>query len=138
MYIQLTMLDKKQIKKELLQKGITADISLEGERVDAPFGVEFFSWIPVVEHTPPTQDQLRMGVSVLDNLVKMHKKVYVHCEHGHGRAPTLVSAYIITQGMSADEALSFIKSKRSSIHLEESQTDALKEFEKSKIKDKNL
>lgn len=129
-FIGTNMCCAAHFKKELLAKGITADISVEGEKVDAPFGVEFFSWIPVRDHTPPTRDQMHLGTSVLDKLVKMKKKIYVHCQHGHGRAPTLVAAYFINCGMSTDEALSFIKSKRPSIHLDETQVDTLREFEK--------
>ncbi|MBI1871975.1 dual specificity protein phosphatase family protein, partial [Candidatus Collierbacteria bacterium] len=59
------------------------------------------------------------------------KKTYVHCTHGHGRAPTLVAAYLIKKGKSTKDALDFIKSKRPSIHLDDPQVDALIEYEKS-------
>lgn len=48
--------------EQLKREGITADISLEEERVGAPFGVDFYVWIPVKNHTPPTLDQLEFGV----------------------------------------------------------------------------
>ena len=63
--------------EELIKKGITADISVEAEKLDAPFGVEFFSWIPVKDYTSPTEDQLKLGVHVLDSLIDMKKKVYI-------------------------------------------------------------
>lgn len=116
--------------KKLKKEGITADFSLEEERVDAPFGVKFYIWIPVKNHTAPTQEQLDFGVSVLEKLIFMKKKIYVHCQNGHGRASTLVAAYLIKQGKSPDEAMVFIKAKRTSIHLRDSQKKALVKFSK--------
>lgn len=119
--------------KKLKQEGIEADISLEEERVDAPFGVEFYAWIPIKNHAAPTHDQLDFGVATIEKLVNMKKKIYVHCQNGHGRAPTMVAAYLIKKGKSVDEAIEFIKTKRSSIHLEEEQKEALSEFSKNKL-----
>jgi len=116
---------------EVLKKeGIEADISLEEERIDAPFGVKLYIWIPVKNLTAPTPDQMDFGVSALEKLVLMGKKVYVHCKNGHGRAPTLVAAYLIKKGKTPEEAEIFIKTKRPSIHLEEVQREALKAFSK--------
>jgi len=114
--------------EKLKSEGIEADISLEEERVDTPFGVEFYTWIPVRNHAAPTQEQLRFGVSVLDELVAMQKKVYVHCRNGHGRAPTMVAAYLIKKGKGVEEAIRFIKTKRPSMHLESVQEDSLRDF----------
>ncbi len=113
----------------LLSEGITFDVSLEEERLDMAQGSESFVWIPVKDHTPPTKDQLDFGVTVLAKIVSMGKKAIVHCKNGHGRAPTLVAAYLMSQGTSLDEAISFIRAKRPSIHLEPSQVEALKNFE---------
>ncbi len=115
----------------LLKKGISADVSLEKDRVDAPFGVDFYAWIPAEDHTAPAPDQLEFGVSVLEKIMAMQKKVYVHCKNGHGRAPALVAAYFIKKGQTVEEAVAFIKSKRPAIHLGEVQKQALREFAKS-------
>lgn len=118
--------------KKLKQEGIEADISLEEEQVDTPFGVQFYVWIPVKNRTAPTSEQLNFGVATIEKLVGMKKKIYVHCQNGHGRAPTIVAAYLIKKGKSVDEAIEFIKTKRPSIHLEEAQKDFLKNFFKNK------
>jgi len=118
--------------ERLKNEGIEVDISLEEKHIDTPFGVKFYIWIPIKNHTAPTQEQLDFGVSVLEKLISMKKKIYVHCQNGHGRAPTLVAAYLIKQGRKVDEAIEFIKSKRPSIHLEEIQKDALRGFLKNK------
>lgn len=114
----------------LLKKDrITADVSLEYERTDQPFGVDFYVWIPVKNHTAPTPEQLEFGVAVLEKLVAMRKKVYVHCKNGHGRAPTLAAAYLMkTKGMSPEEAEALIKSKRPAIHIEDVQREILQKL----------
>lgn len=129
-YIGTNQCCQTHFDEKLKKEGITADISLEEDRLDAPFGVDFYVWMPVQNHTAPTRDQLEFGVAILEKLVSMGKKVYVHCKNGHGRAPTLVAAYLIRKGKNAKEAETFIKSKRPSMHLEDAQRQALEDFSK--------
>ena len=112
-YIGTNMCCLTHFKKTLLKEGITADISLEGERIDAPFGVDYYIWLPTKNHHAPSQKQLRLGVHMLDFCVKQKINIYVHCERGHGRAPSLVAAYLAAQkNMTVIEAIAFIKRKR--------------------------
>lgn len=113
---------------KLKREGISADIFLEEERIDLPFGVNFYIWIPIKNHTAPRQEQFDFGVAALEKLVSLGIKIYVHCQNGHGRAPTLIAAYLIKQGRAPMEAIDFIKSKRPTIHLEEVQRSALETF----------
>ncbi|MBI4085061.1 MAG: dual specificity protein phosphatase family protein [Candidatus Liptonbacteria bacterium] len=113
---------------KLRKEGITADISLEKDRLDAPFGVDFYLWMPVEDHAAPNYEQLEFGVSALEKLVAMGRKVYVHCKNGHGRAPTLVATYLVKSGKSPEEAEALIKAKRPSMHLEEVQREAIINF----------
>ncbi|MBI2670779.1 hypothetical protein HYX18_02285 [Candidatus Woesearchaeota archaeon] len=46
---------KHSFAENLIKKGIEADISLEYESIDAPFGAKYFLWLPVKDHTAPTQ-----------------------------------------------------------------------------------
>ena len=121
---------KGRFDEYLRKEEIEADISLEEIRLDEPFGVQFYVWIPIKNHTPPSQEQFDFGVSILEKLVAMKKRVYIHCKNGHGRASTLVSAYLIKQGKEVDEAIAFIKAKRPSIHLADSQKMALEIYSK--------
>jgi len=58
-------------------------------------------------------------------------KVYVHCQYGHGHSPTLVAAFLISQGKTVTEAVDTIKAARPEIHLEDVQLKALeKHYEK--------
>lgn len=116
--------------KKLLKLGITTDISLEDAKVDTPFGVSTYLWLPVKDHYAPTLYQLQMGADVIENAVQNKQKIYVHCKNGHGRAPSLVIGYFIHKGMSMENAISLVKKGRPEIHLEKNQLTALKKFEK--------
>lgn len=118
-------------EKELLDKGIEADISLEDNQVDSPFGVNFFIWLPTHDHLSPSQEQLSFGAETIKHLVGMKKKIYVHCRRGHGRAPTLVAAYLLSQEKTLDEALALIKKARPVTHINDEQMTELKKFEKT-------
>lgn len=128
-YIGTNQCCQTHFDEKLKKEGIEVDISLEEERVDAPFGVVFYAWIPIKNHAAPTNEQLDLGVVTLEKLVSMKKKTYVHCQNGHGRAPTLIAAYLIKKGKTVEEAIEFIKTKRPSIHLEEVQKKSLIEFQ---------
>ncbi len=130
-YIGTNMCCRTHFEEELLEQGITADISLEEEKLDAPFGVKFYLWLPTKDHTPPNPEQLRLGIRFIEELIKMDKKVYVHCKHGHGRAPTLVAAYLISRGKTVEGAVALIKEKRPATHLQDAQLEALKVFQKT-------
>lgn len=129
-YIGTNMCCQQHFDKSLLEKGIKADISLEEIRLDSPFGVDYYLWLPTKDHKAPSFKQLKVGVSFLEELVNQKVRCYVHCEHGHGRAPTLVAAYLIQEGMSVGEALNYIKRKRPTIHPNKTQKQTLLNFQK--------
>ena len=74
-----------------------------------------------------------IGAKAIKTLIDNKIKVYVHCQRGHGRSPTLVAAYFILQGMSAEEAIKKIRNKRN-IHLTKTQIKSLKIFDKKNKK----
>ncbi len=119
--------------KELLSKGVRADISLEKDRTDAPSGVDYFLWLPIEDKTSPSPKDFDIGIKFLDFLISNKIKTFIHCKNGHGRAPTLFAAYLISKGMSVQDSIQLIKSKRSSIHLHELQIKGLNEFKNSII-----
>lgn len=133
MYIGTNVCCQLHFDERLAQAEIEADISLEGEQVDAPYGVQFYLWLPVQDHAAPTLEQLAVGVSTLEMLIALGKKAYVHCQNGHGRAPTLVAAYLIKKGRSIEEAEEFIKTKRPAAHLRGVQKKALRAWQRSLI-----
>lgn len=110
-------------------EGIRASISLETEiLVTEPARLKYFLWLPTIDHTAPTLESLALGVQMLQFLVQRHIKVYVHCQNGHGRAPTLVAAYFIASGQSVKQAMKTVARKRPEIHIEPVQEARLEEF----------
>lgn len=120
-----------RLKRELLQKGIKAEISLERKKISSPFGAKFYLWLPTKEHRSPSFEQLLAGACFLKSLEDQKIKVYVHCEHGHGRSLTFVASYLIlTKGLDVKEAIDAVKSKRPQVHINPIQNKALDNFEK--------
>ncbi|MBI4991676.1 MAG: dual specificity protein phosphatase family protein [Candidatus Harrisonbacteria bacterium] len=114
--------------KELLLKGVRADISLEQDRTDAPDGVDYFLWLPTENGKAPNPKNLEIGVKFLDFLINNKIKTFIHCKNGHGRAPTLFAAYLISRSMNVQDAVKLITSKRPTIHLTDLQMQALNEY----------
>ncbi len=127
-YLGTDMCCQTHFKSELIKKGITADISLEGEKQDHPFGVKYYLWLPILDHTAPAVSQLKIGVAFIENLIENNIKIYIHCQRGHGRAATLTAAYLIKKGMTPKEAVAFIKKRRPMIHPNAKQIKALERF----------
>ncbi|PIN80655.1 hypothetical protein COV11_03615 [Candidatus Woesearchaeota archaeon CG10_big_fil_rev_8_21_14_0_10_30_7] len=129
-HIGSNMCCKGAFQKSLLKKNIKADLSLENEELDQPWGVDMFLWLPTKDHYPPNKNQVKMGVNFLTECVKNKQKVYVHCKRGHTRAPTMVIAYLISTGIQFKRALEQVKKKRKVTHLSQKQIIFLKQLEK--------
>src|SRR3989344_2272975 len=130
-YIGTNMCCQAHFDKSLLKKGIKADISLEEKKLDNPFGVDYYLWLPTKDHQAPTLKQLEVGVAFLHKLVSQKVKCYVHCQQGHGRAPTLVAAYLVSEGMDVDKAFDFIKKKRPDAHPNPKQIFTVEKFKRT-------
>lgn len=114
--------------QQLLSLGIRVDVNVEAENEECSSDMEVHIWLPTKEHGVPSQSQLLIGANAISGAVKMKKKIYVHCEKGHVRSAVLVAAYLITEGYNAEEAVDFVKQKRSVIHPGEKHLQALREF----------
>lgn len=110
--------------------GVRGEVNLEMERDESPSPcVDAYLWLPVPDHAAPTLEQLMIGTAAMNEMIARGMKVYVHCEKGHGRSPTMVAAYLIRyENKTVDEAVSTIWEKRQEIHLEEVQMKALEDF----------
>ena len=118
--------------QDFLKEGITAIVNMrEEEYDDAKNGVatEKYLHLPTIDNTPPTLDMLQQGADFIADEINNGGKVYVHCKVGVGRASTMAIAYLISQGMTRDEAIAKIKKVRPFIHPTWRQLDRLAEFE---------
>lgn len=73
-------------------------------------------WLPVVDFTSPTVEDLECGVDWLLEQTGQGKRVYVHCKAGKGRSGTVVMAYLMrTRQLSPAQAQELLLSKRSQV-----------------------
>lgn len=117
--------------QEMVDKGITGIVNMREEyHSDIEKGVEGEHHLHLVtrDNTPPKLEDLERGAKFIRDEIDNGGKVYVHCGVGVGRAPTMAAAYLVTTGLSADEALSKIRKVRPFIHLTDTQTDILNQF----------
>jgi atypical dual specificity phosphatase len=106
----------------LKERGFEFIISLEEldkeiESFIEEVGIKRF-YFPVEDFSAPSVDDL---MRITDLLLKLEgRKVLIHCYAGCGRTGTVLAAYMIRKGMSAEEAISYVRSTRPcSIETEE-------------------
>jgi len=130
-YIGNNMCCNMGLSQKLKAEGISVDISVDDEKIDQPFGVDAFLWIPAEDGLTPSNDIMKLAVSSLDQFVQNDRKVYVHCQKGHGRSASIVMAYLLHKRYSFDEAFTIVKTARDDIHLNSTQVEILKNLYKS-------
>jgi protein-tyrosine phosphatase len=82
------------------------------------------------DKTAPTISQLKKGAKFIETEVKNGGKVYIHCLFGEERGATMTIAYLISTGLTYDDAFQLVKKVRTFISPVPLQIARLKEFEK--------
>ncbi|RLD08042.1 MAG: hypothetical protein DRI44_10300 [Chlamydiae bacterium] len=114
----------------LKNKNISAILTLIKKQLPAEWLDDFISLhIPVQDFCPPTIEQLNLCVDFLKNCLKADKKPVVHCMMGYGRTGTILAAYLISQGTTAEEAIAEVRRKRPGAIETYEQEDILYEYE---------
>jgi protein-tyrosine phosphatase len=116
--------------EDMRKLGITAIVSM---RITTPFQDRLQGFkvlhLPTIDRTPVKLEDLKTGVTFIDEEVKAGKKVYIHCKYGEGRGASMVIAYLISQGMTYQDAFDLVKKVRTFIRPSLAQIERLKEFE---------
>ena len=114
----------------LVERGITAVVSLRGELDDREQGVAppRYLYLPTVDNHAPTLENLTEGVEFITMELQQGGAVYVHCWEGVGRAPTMVAAYLVSTGLTPKQAWERIYAVRPFIRPVISQLDQIERF----------
>jgi predicted protein tyrosine phosphatase len=115
---------------EMNARGIRAVVNLRKEFDDTAAGVatENYLHLLITDNTAPSQEQLRRGVEFITGQIAQGNGVYVHCGVGVGRAPTVAAAYLVSTGMSPDEAWARLRAVRPFIWPNRRQRASIKQF----------
>ena len=113
-------------------QGISSVLNLQDERSNVNYRhkIHSYAYIPIIEFDSPTMLNFEKGIQFINDEVNKGNKVYIHCAEGIGRAPTMVSAYFISQGLTVDEAVNKISKIRPFINILDNQFKSLKNFKR--------
>jgi len=114
----------------LRARGITAVVSMRGEVDDREWGIapSRYLHLPTVDNHAPTLEHLKVGTAFIREELQNSGAVYIHCWEGVGRAPTMAAAYLVSTGLTPDEAWKCIYTIRPFIRPVESQLDQVERF----------
>lgn len=93
----------------LKKKGVTTVINWRKEddserRIVEDLGLRYY-YIPITPAHPPGEEQVEKFLEIIEEVKNKGEKLYHHCHHGVGRCFTMNAAYLITQGMPAEQAI---------------------------------
>lgn len=118
-------------KRRLEQFGISGSVNLQFEFDDRLHGLALkdYCYLPVINNCAPTIEQLTAGVTFIQQVLAAGGKVYIHCQGGISRAPTMAAAYFIIQGFTLNEAIRLIQRVRPFIDIKPVQLEQLERFD---------
>jgi atypical dual specificity phosphatase len=117
---------------ELQNRGIGAMVSLDEDGIPAAQAAEqglTYLHIPIPDFQAPELKQAEEFVNFVTQCRIDSKPVAVHCRGGYGRTGTLIACYLISKGMSADEAIDIVRRKRPGSIETAGQENFLRRFE---------
>jgi atypical dual specificity phosphatase len=68
--------------------------------------------LPVRDFSPPTPEQLSLGVAAIERALESRQRVAVHCGAGLGRTGTLLACYLVHEGLGPGAAIQRVRSAR--------------------------
>ena len=119
---------------ELKAMGISAIVSV----MDDPSNLDLYQrsdipylWLPVTGGTPPSREQIQQLQTFVESQNLLDRAVAVHCTSGRRRTGTILASYLISNGLSYQEAMQKIQNANPDVDLREAQTTFLRELASS-------
>ncbi|HUW58566.1 MAG TPA: dual specificity protein phosphatase family protein [Planctomycetota bacterium] len=85
--------------------------------------------IPMPDMRAPSLDEVEEFVGELSSLVDAGHKVAVHCGAGLGRTGTMLACYLVSRGVSAEEAIAEVRRRRPGSVESRAQEQAVHDYE---------
>lgn len=109
--------------------GVTGIISMRThESPPAPVGISLLR-LPTKDWSAPAIRDFKKGVEFINHHVRQGGSVYIHCQLGEGRGPSMAAAYLVTKGFSVDEAVTQLAKYRPFVKPNEKQLKRLAEWQ---------
>lgn len=117
--------------QHLRDHGIRAVVNMRKEFDSSQYGLapEHYCYLPTTDDTAPSLTDVRKGSAFIQSMIDSGEKVYIHCGAGVGRAPTMAAAYLMSTGLSLEDALAAIRKVRPFIYIMPPQMDFLKRLD---------
>ncbi len=116
---------------ELKEYGIGGVVSLTEESLAAnpltKAGLQYLH-LPVPDMTAPTQSQIQEFIQFAHNRVQQGQSVVAHCFAGAGRTGTMIACYLVSKGLSPQNAIATVRRYRPGAIETAVQEDAVIEF----------
>ena len=82
--------------------------------------------IPIPDMTAPTVRQFALCVETIDRAKRSGMGVALHCAAGKGRTGTMLAGYFVAAGMTADQAIDYVRELRPGSIETPEQEDAIR------------
>jgi atypical dual specificity phosphatase len=116
----------------LRSEGVRAIISLTGTPLyPEPINRLGFAYLHSHISGAPSLVQLDEIIQFIEEQSAQSNPVVVHCAEGIGRTGTILAAYLVRKGMSADDAISKVREKRPGSIQNLEQENAIRMFERT-------
>lgn len=114
---------------DFMERGVDAVVDLEGDvdtaipEKEGQHGTTLYLYWPIEDtEEMPEEELVRSIASFVARLLDEDKEVLVHCRSGHNRSGLICARTLIERGMSPDDAIEQVRTRRGDGHALENET----------------